>query len=70
MFFATERLLQTFWDPVWIDEDGEEAIDRIKAYVISGKGRSVGDALDILKGLRLKCNAINRVIKAIKLNQN
>src|SRR5205085_7919425 len=30
MFFATERLLQTFWDPVWIDEDGEEAIDRIK----------------------------------------
>lgn len=74
IFFATEYLVSIFWDPVW-NYDGElipyrdKVMNKIKKYVLSGKGASIADAISILKGLKLKCGAIDEVMKKIRMHQ-
>lgn len=82
MFFATETLRSIFWDPIWDPKiredstlfgvqtsttDSNEAMRRIRSYILEGKGRSINDAINILRGLRLKCSAVNQVIKQLLL---
>lgn len=70
MFFSNDKLRSTFWDPIWADNfDSEEVIRRVRQLVIEGKGKSITEAIAILKGLRLKCGAVNLVMTKILLNQ-
>lgn len=83
MFFATEKLRTIFWDPIWDPTiytdnnifgsqnhttDSEEAMKRIRRYAMEKKGQSIADAINILRGLKLKCSAINLVLKQIATN--
>lgn len=70
MFFSNEKLRNIFWDPIWADSyDSDEVIRRIRQLVIEGKGKSITEAIAILKGLRLKCGAVNLVMSKILSNQ-
>jgi len=64
-FFSSERLLKTFWYPVWLNTD-ESVQNAIYKYVLKNKGRSINDALDILHGTVMKCNAVENVIAAMQ----
>jgi hypothetical protein len=66
MFFATDILRRIFWDPIWGSNAGTKAMKRIRGYVIEGKGQSINDAINILRGLRLKCSALALVIKQLQ----
>ncbi|CAH6420180.1 Hypothetical protein HVR_LOCUS1117 [uncultured virus] len=66
IFFATDILRKVFWDPIWKD-DSSEALKRIHQYIVDGGGRSVNDALNILRGLKLRCNAVHLVMKNLLL---
>ena len=71
MFFSTDTLRQIFWDPIWETPshyqsgDSHEAMRRIRGYLLEGKGQSIKDAINILRGLRLNCSAIQLVIKQL-----
>lgn len=70
MFFSTERLRNTFWDPIWANTvDSEKVIKLIRQLVMEGKGKSITEAIAILKGLQLKCGAVNLVMSKILSNQ-
>ena len=63
MFFSTESLRKTFWDPIWINSaESDEVLSRIHQYVMEGKGERLADAITIVKGIKLKCGAVNLVI--------
>lgn len=80
MFFASEKLRKIFWDPIWVkstaqsvipfvswgsvSDDADEVFKRIRQYVLEGKGRSITDAVNVLKGIKLKCSALTDVINA------
>ena len=67
MFFATDSLRQTFWDPVWMStEDAEEALKRIRQHVMEGTGQRISDAITMLRGLKLKCNVIGVIMDSLK----
>jgi len=68
MFFSTESLRRTFWDPVWKD-DGDEAIKRIYQYILNKKSDGINDAINILRGLKMRCNAVQLVIDEILASQ-
>lgn len=66
-FFATNYLRKIFWDPVW-KYDGPAVMDKIKMHVDAGTGASINDALDILKGVSLRCNAVHAVIQQLQIH--
>jgi hypothetical protein len=66
MFFSNNVLKSIFWDSIWFNDDGSIAMDRIRQYIPHDKGHSINDALDILKGLRLKCNAVAVIMNNIR----
>lgn len=68
MFFATDYLRKIFWDPIW-DGNEEEARNRIRKYILTTKGNSINDALDILKGMKLKCTAVQEVINMLIMHE-
>lgn len=66
MFFATDTLRRIFWDPIWDQpSDSNESMRRIRGYLLEGKGHSINDAINILRGLKLKCSAVHQVIKQL-----
>jgi hypothetical protein len=66
MFFSDNKLKSIFWDPIWYDvNEASEANHRIRQHMIENKGRSISDAIIILRGLKLKCNALNIVLGKI-----
>jgi hypothetical protein len=70
MFFSSKMLKNIFWDSIWFnDTESHEAIKRIYQFVSEGKGRSIRDSLSILKGLKLKCSAVNIVLGKIISSQ-
>jgi hypothetical protein len=70
-FFATDNLRKIFWDPIWKDsEDGLMMMNKIKTYVEKGTGSSINDALDMLKGVKLRCSAVHAVIKQLQIHYN
>lgn len=64
-FFSNPILRSVFWDPIWKD-DNIEVVNRIHHYVLERTGRSINDAIAILKGMRLKCDAVTLVMKRIR----
>jgi len=64
-FFSSETLRKIFWDPIWFD-DSIEVMKRIRNYMLENKGQSINDAINILKGTKLKCNALNKVFNYLK----
>lgn len=65
MFFGNELLRTTFWNPIW-KHDGPEAMNRIHQYVLEGTGQSLNDSITILRGLRLKCNAVHIILTKLR----
>lgn len=66
-FFSSEKLLSTFWQPVWNPgESSQDTIDMIYKYVLDNSGRSINDALNILKGRNLRCDAVEAVIRKLQ----
>lgn len=65
IFFSTPELIEIFWEPIWSNE-GYAVADRIHEYLSQGKGRRISEVIDLLKGFRLKCDAVNRVITALQ----
>lgn len=64
MFFSDNNLINIFWTDIWKDNDDSiEAMNRIHQFVLEKKGQNMSDAINILKGLKLKCDAIKLVIK-------
>lgn len=63
-FFSTPWLRAIFWDPLWIDTDGQVAQSRIRYRMINGTTATFAVAVDILRNLALTCSAANRVIDA------
>lgn len=66
-FFATDYLRKIFWDPIW-KYDGPTVMEKIKVHVDNGTGSSINDALDILKGVSLRCNAVQTVIQQLQMH--
>lgn len=68
MFFSDDKLRRIFWNPIWIDNvDANEALSRIRQYVLLGTGQRLRDTINILRGLKLKCRAVNLVIKKLQI---
>ena len=66
-FFSSEKLLSTFWQPVWNpNESSQDLIDMIYNYVLDNSGRSINDALNMLKGRSLRCDAVTAVMKKLQ----
>lgn len=81
-FFASDNLRKIFWDPIWNckfrcgynpvasrswDENGGiKIMEKIHTYVLERKGRKISDAINILRGTRLKCQAVNIVIDNLR----
>jgi len=67
MFFSNENLRSIFWNPIWFnDEENIEIFKRIQQLVHEKKGNKLRDAINVLRGIRLKCDAINLVMLKIK----
>lgn len=69
-FFGSPELIRTFWTPLWLGDEGSKALERIRFYVNAGTGRSIVDALAILRGHQLKCNGLELVLREIRADQN
>jgi len=65
-FFSDARLLNTFWFPLLNAEDSSKVFNRIGAHVKEGNGKTIGEAIKVLDGIKLKCSAISDVMKKLQ----
>ena len=68
MFFSNNLLRELFWDPIWDPQSNDStiAMEKIHHYVIENKGKSINDAINILRGLKLKCSAVTDIISILQ----
>ena len=65
-FFADKKLTSIFWDTIWkTKEDAEDMRYKIYQYMLEGTGHSINDAINMLKGIPLKCGAVKNIMDAI-----
>lgn len=69
-FFSTDYLRNTFWDPIWKDtEEANQVLTRLKSNLGLEVGKSLVTPLTILRGISLKCAAVNIVMSKLLSNQ-
>lgn len=66
-FFSTPELVKKVWDPLWFGDDGRHIQDKLRLAV--EKGRSDLPILDLLRGLRLRCDATQRLVMSLGSNE-
>lgn len=66
-FFDSDELIEKIWQPLWFGQDG----DRIQLAILSfhdnqEKAQSIATTLELLRNIRLKCNATEILLNNLK----
>jgi hypothetical protein len=62
--------MDIFWNPIFLEEEATIIQNKIFEHVKNKTGKSINDALSILKGMTLKCHALVTVIdKLVQFNR-
>ena len=63
---SNKTLRQVIWDNLWFQDDYSLAWNRVYTAIQQGKANSYSVILDILNGLKLKCQANNILLEGLK----
>lgn len=66
-FFETKKLIDKVWSPLWFEKEGSIIRQRILAYHNNpGEAQSMATIVELLRDLKLRCNATKILMKNLK----
>lgn len=66
-FFSQDVFITQLWNPMWFGNDARRMQHKIKSQHHNARAQSTGLVLDLLRGIRLRCNGTQVLLDNLKL---